>query len=415
MRKEDIQPDMVLEVPKYGTVISQSTDLGVLDYNPAYIYFYALTWPGKAHITVYGLLEKIILGNQKILQEYHQNPGSGWILRNIIGADPEIFLVDRNRQLLPAWIPLKSKTLTPNVYFDGFAAEFTPKPMKCLANFVDEIQKGLKQIYNAAILHDGTLTTQNVFKIPHKILEMLPDEYVELGCEPSYNAYNKPKLLPSGREIEWRSAGGHIHFNTAASSTQEQINQYVKDLDATLGIAGVALADGLDIAVRREFYGTAGEYRMPKYGFEYRVLSNFWLIHPAVTHLTLELARIALSASIRSLFPIQISDDEVQHIINTNDVTLARENITKHRTVFEEFFKEAFRGGLQTWPQTDSKLKICSDVAFRMLMEGVLKFTGLDIIDNWNLGAFQSKPWKMHSETENCNFYSAAQNWSKLA
>ena len=234
MRKEDIQPDMVLEVPKYGTVISQSTDLGVLDYNPAYIYFYALTWPGKAHITVYGLLEKIILGNQKILQEYHQNPGSGWILRNIIGADPEIFLVDRNRQLLPAWIPLKSKTLTPNVYFDGFAAEFTPKPMKCLANFVDEIQKGLKQIYNAAILHDGTLTTQNVFKIPHKILEMLPDEYVELGCEPSYNAYNKPKLLPSGREIEWRSAGGHIHFNTAASSTQEQINQYVKDLDKAL-------------------------------------------------------------------------------------------------------------------------------------------------------------------------------------
>jgi len=47
----------------------------------------------------------------------------------------------------------------------------------------------------------------------------------------------------------------------------------------------------LDEPVRREYYGLAGEYRLPPHGLEYRSLSCAWIFHPKAAATILDLAR----------------------------------------------------------------------------------------------------------------------------
>lgn len=254
------------------------------------------------------------------------------------GADPEIFVVTgkTKKSLLPAFefLPGKKKAVSvagyggpSSCYFDGFAAEFQIPSGGCHSFVIDYIRTGLQGIHKAAKKRDpvAELTIQGSFAIPKKLLDDSEDDHVGLGCQPSLNAYDDlPELPNDGRQLPIRFAGGHIHFGMARL-TKERALSYVKGCDLLAGIGGVAIFADVDGPARRQFYGRAGEYRLPVHGLEYRVLSNAWLCHPSVTHLMFNLARVGLKVGGGGYAEkLGLSTDQIRGIINNCDVRGAR-------------------------------------------------------------------------------------------
>jgi hypothetical protein len=93
------------------------------------------------------------------------------------------------------------------------------------------------------------------------------------GCEPDYNAW---KLVenkkPTAKDPQLRTAGGHIHVGCNMDMVKG-----VQNMDLYLGVPSVILDNSKESVMRRELYGKHGAMRPKPYGWEYRVLSNFWV------------------------------------------------------------------------------------------------------------------------------------------
>ena len=221
-----------------------------------------------------------------------------------IGTDPELF-VFAGEELIPAFEFLPSKQEAKVCFWDGFQAEFTTQPDVRTSALLNNIRLGLFAISRRAKQHslNARLSILNTVKIaPHRLKHARP-EHVILGCDPSKNLYKmRGQDAGEGRELEHRFAGGHLHFGLPSTRISFALEQRIVEmLDKVLGIAGTALAGGLDTPLRRRYYGLAGEYRRPKHGIEYRVLSNFWLSHPAIAALVFDLGQATVQLTLNSL------------------------------------------------------------------------------------------------------------------
>jgi len=258
-----------------------------------------------------------------------------------LGADPEVF-VFAGRKLLPAYefLPSKIDPKRPSIYWDGFQAEWKyTVGQNCLTMFVMDTQVQMRSLYRKARGHNdkATLSLQNVVTIPKPLLDKAPEQYVALGCEPSYNAYDmQPEKIADPREFRFRVAGGHAHFGGWKGKGQHIHN--VKVLDSILGVWAVGAARNIDIPLRRRYYGMAGEFRAPRYahsqGLEYRTLSNFWLCHPRIMQVTFEIARGALAVAHQKSNPWVATEEEVIRTINDCDVDHAKKILKRNQIVF---------------------------------------------------------------------------------
>lgn len=247
-----------------------------------------------------------------------------------IGNDPEIFVTKGDGSLFPAYefLPGKNTPLQNNrgnsAYWDGFQAEFTTAPQNCLAYAVDKVQHGLELTLEAARKVDprARLSMLSTWDIPVESLLTAKDEHVAFGCMPSLNAYEHSGITMNGREVPFRSAGGHIHFGLALSP--EVAKRVVKTLDAVLGVMCVSLFAAHDSPTRRKMYGLAGEYRLPKHGLEYRVLSNAWLCHPLIMHLVYEVARACVNVGRMEIDAFAVDESDVCEAINNCNVIMAQ-------------------------------------------------------------------------------------------
>lgn len=309
----------------------------------------------------------------------------------LIGADPEIFAFEKDK-LIPAFHflgpkPDKVKSCislsAASHYWDGFQAEFRFNTgFSCLVEFSLAIQKSLRRIKNRlnTKFPQAHLSMQNTVRLDLNELTNVPDRFVALGCEPSFNAYDlEAQSIPDPRSVPWRSSGGHLHFSGLRFRvTKTTAVEAVKRLDARLGIWSIGAAQNLDIPVRRRFYGLAGEFRIPSHtiwnwhfrssrdtvgiyraintepGLEYRTLSNFWLSHPRLMQITCEIARLSFS----HLFEWDAKESEVVEAIQNMDVALAQKILKRNKTNFigalknyrgfsKERCEEAFNVGLE--------------------------------------------------------------------
>ncbi len=318
------------------------------------------------------------------------------------GADPEIFAVDENGDVIPAWLwlPEKAKAIktqgmyndTGAMFWDGYQAEYTITAGTCLAYAVDYMQYGMAALHKKLLKFNpkAKLTIKNVLPVSEESLASAEEAHVTFGCKPSLNAYGaKGTIIENPRAIPFRFAGGHIHLGNG--QLQNNIEEVVKMLDALIGVWAVGAFAKIDNPIRRKFYGLAGEYRKPAHGLEYRTLSNAWLCHPAIAHNVYDMSRYTASLGYSNMRRLLIteSDDKVQKIINNCDVTEARKMVNKYKEIYSMM-------AIQRYGH-DAAAKVSLGVA-QNGVESVLDPD--DLIGNWQLNG----GWIGHSEGSGKSF-----------
>ena len=325
----------------------------------------------------------------------------------VLGADPEIFVQDEQGALLPAFQFLGPKKKpnhsvhaggATNAYWDGFQAEFDTTPVSCLAFHVDCIQNGLRTVNDAAKRHKpgAKLMLSGVVPVPDELLSTAAPEHVAFGCMPSLNAYGLHGDPSPGREVPYRFAGGHIHFGTY-NLTPEQHRDGVRGMDAFVGILTTALFGSFDSPIRRRYYGLPGEYRLPKHGVEYRTLSNAWLMHPAVTHLVHELARMGFDYGLSQLDALGPQGDIVD-IIRATDPVRAKAHVERHKSAYMQLISSVSAFA----PAPEAVMRVC--------MDGAESFVARpdDIEANWKLRG----GWTTHSDNNHACWSRARETYS---
>src|SRR5262249_35468363 len=153
---------------------------------------------------------------------------------------------------------------------------------------------------------------------------------------------------------------------------------------------------GLENPIRRQFYGRAGEYRLPRHGLEYRTLGNAWLYHPAWTQLLFETARRSLGLVMNGLaHHFQFDAEQAKDIIDNYDFDGAKAFVAKHKLVLKSLL-EANPGG--------------SDISLLALEQGLAEFAGdpKNISENWLLdggGHHSNGGWGAHGNSGYNNCY----------
>jgi len=182
-----------------------------------------------------------------------------------LGTDPEVFVVDENGIVIPAFrfLPPKEKAKpVTQPFWDGFQCEFRTnvkgsENRSCLAYLSDDVQKGLRAVYKAAKAYDPSarLTWKPVLDIPSDIMASAEPEHVELGCAPSFNAYPWVGSIsvPTPSELPFRFAGCHLHFGISKKISRAEAEQSVRFADKIFGIASVLLFRGMEDPRRRVF------------------------------------------------------------------------------------------------------------------------------------------------------------------
>jgi hypothetical protein len=289
------------------------------------------------------------------------------------GCDPEFFLKLDNKfvgaeKLIPKQGLGSTRFYNPStVIIDGVQAELNPQPSTCR----ESLTYAMRNCFISLQEHlNNTKTKRSVkvdlnpsIKISEEEFEQLSDKSKKLGCAPSLNVHgtggSKLTEIDDLKTLD-RSAGGHIHLGISyftISSKEEGLSPYTKlynkDNELKEGIEErlKALVTLLDIFVgntcvlidrdpgnikRRELYGRAGEYRLPKHGLEYRVLSNFWLHSFPLVSLVMGLARNCVEIinhpswedNMKKILK-KIDLKDIEDAINNNDYDLAKKNFKK--------------------------------------------------------------------------------------
>lgn len=249
------------------------------------------------------------------------------------GADPEFFFRDKKTKKVIGSEKVIDRALgfeSGEVIRDGVQGEINLKPSTCREIFGGKLLSVIRDLNHwleknrPDVIAD--FYTPNV-KVTKKEMESLSMDSQQFGCAPSFNAYKRgqQRIDKDGMEYRWRSAGGHIHIGARKRATVSTI----KVADLLVGIPSIILDKAKNNKERRTTYGKAGEYRKTTYGFEYRTLSNFWLMDYRMISMVMGFMRTAVAIGsekwardkLLSLF----DSDEVQRVINENDEERARE------------------------------------------------------------------------------------------
>lgn len=204
-----------------------------------------------------------------------------------VGADPEVFVKQNGafvsaHGLVQGTKELPFKVNKGAVQVDGMALEFNIDPAENETEFNENIQTVMSILGGMVPEHELEPIPTAVFGKSY--MEKQPQEALELGCDPDFDAWNdgKENPRPDGA-ADFRTGAGHIHIGWTEGvdithpEHLEACITVVKQLDWSLGILSTLFDKD---EKRRELYGNWGAFRPKSYGVEYRVPSNAWLKHP---------------------------------------------------------------------------------------------------------------------------------------
>lgn len=305
-----------------------------------------------------------------------------------IGTDPEFFLkkagkiVGSEKYIPEDGLRGNASGYSAKVIVDGVQAELNPVGSFCRELLANQIGSGflaLREHFKATKLKAKVVCSQTV-EISKKEMDSLSDKSKQLGCTPSLNIYDADASVgvadPS--RLFKRSAGGHIHLGCLNGVPvkeaddifkkiyREQPERVVQMLDIVCGNTCVLLDRDNSNRERRQYYGRAGEYRLPNHGLEYRTLSNFWLNSYTLMSLATSLARLAVlivydTEKNKNTVERQILDAVTQYdiikAINENDFDIAKANFDKIKNILAQACDPEEIEVMDSWTRTTVKRK----------------------------------------------------------
>lgn len=257
------------------------------------------------------------------------------------GADPELFL-ERGGQIIGSEKVIPKQGLfvpgnyKPVVIRDGVQVELNPKASSSIPALGYEVSNSIGLLGNHLKGSDVSISFRSFVEVSRTELDSLSPKSRLLGCTPSKNIFGKRPIKVNPKTYRKRSTGGHQHFGL-----RDFPNLYENRTDLiapfAIFVAGLSVLIDRDpyAAERRENYGRAGEFRTPKYGIEYRTLSNFWLRNYSLMSFVFGMAGVAISMIQHDLSGAEnieqelietVDIDNVIRAIETNSYNLAREN-----------------------------------------------------------------------------------------
>lgn len=204
-----------------------------------------------------------------------------------VGADPEVFLRDKDGKLISAVGLVQGTKDNPfpvvngAVQLDGMAAEFNIDPVSQSKMFKRNINSVMKQLDK--MVGENSLSPVPTAHFGAELIASQPEEARILGCEPDFNAYTGRENPKPDAETPFRTGAGHIHIgftnvnDPRSASHMQDCRLLAAVMDNVLAVPSILFDDDNQ---RRTLYGKAGAFRPKTYGMEYRTLSNKWLSDP---------------------------------------------------------------------------------------------------------------------------------------
>lgn len=268
------------------------------------------------------------------------------ILNLTWGADPELAVFDRQRNKMVSAIPVLNHDkdnpimldATTKFYHDNILSELAFAPSKSPAEMVESFRR---------VLTKASAKLGKRYKLVPKAAHEFDEEALsdprakESGCSPTFNVYRReqnPAVVFKDGDGQ-RNCGGHVHIGNANADTDtegllmtlDSKELAAKVLDVYLGTSSV-IFDRDPASIKRRSACEAGQVRFPSYGLEHRMLGNWYLRSPVTTRLVYDLADYAMQ-HIRNGTAEEvmshIDENELQHAINANDVSLVRSILKK--------------------------------------------------------------------------------------
>lgn len=196
----------------------------------------------------------------------------------MVGADPEFFLYDPEREVYVSAIgkiggtkenprPIDNKGSF--VQEDNVLGEMNIIPAKTSMEFVNNVD--LVRKYLKRHVFPLRMNFSPVVNFTMADLDS-PAAWVN-GCDEDFSAWEKVENeIPSLIGNTQRTAGGHIHISYDKPTISSMLD-LIKALDI---FVGVPLSRYEHNSVRQETYGRAGNFRPKDYGVEYRTPSSLW-------------------------------------------------------------------------------------------------------------------------------------------
>lgn len=338
----------------------------------------------------------------------------------MIGSDPEFFFKKGTRVIGSERIIGKDGIVTrpPDPYVrdgkpekiivDGVQAELNPLTTTCRQGAASTVGNMLINADREAKKHGAKVVFDTLVKVTKTELNKLSPESRTFGCDPSLNAYGEEHIMPDPTTYMYRAAGGHIHIGGAYGGGKNPLEhafkhpvETVKVLDIIAGNTFVLIDKSEGNAERRKAYGRAGEYRLPKHGIEYRVLSNFWLRHRVLAWLAFGLVRegmnIAAHKDMAQAFIDAVPEEDVRNAINQNDEALARKNFDRIKPLIAHVTRMS---GSDNYALNASNMNL-----FELFLEKGYK--------HW-LGRGSISSWKVHPGGRQSHIVRGWESWLRL-
>ena len=237
-----------------------------------------------------------------------------------VGCDPEVFIQDtRSGDVVPAYGIVPGSKYDPYeedgtlISVDGVAAEIGIKPAKYCEEFVHNVNSAialLKRIL--APRYKMMISSSQMIK--EKYLKEVPEEVLQLGCEPDLDAYTGAVFNVDQvhhRKNSMFYCGGHVHIgwtkeqDTDSPNLIEDCRTLAIVLDYYLGapMKGISTEIG-----RSTIYETPGRHRVKPYGMEYRTPSNAWLKENEYKEFVFNAAKSAVTALLKGKSKVNLQD-----------------------------------------------------------------------------------------------------------
>lgn len=206
------------------------------------------------------------------------------------GTDPEYLIVNKLGRPVPAHkagfgdkehkMVLRSALYggpddwESRVFRDGYMVEVNIKPDTCRQTTTHRMQRAI-QALQQKLRPKYQLVSRAAVKINlARDMKDAPEDVLQFGCEPSYDAYELEAKIPPIDAIThpFRYAGGHLHFGHSGDKRLDWMKNkdihpmFVKLMDLYVGLPLTYLFDSKYTFWRRRFYGQAGEFRSQRYG-----------------------------------------------------------------------------------------------------------------------------------------------------